>query len=678
MHAVVALEVTPDDLRDAQRDLQRQRPGARVAGYVPWSSGNFALVSSFTDPQTGLVSSSVVAIGKAPLLDGEKAAISILLTKKGAEVLWESFQTPTPDISFTFEMVLAGYHSPLSAKVEANWDQIYSHEAFDAGFASTYLSAEINAAFDDLRRSGAIKIIQVGEDAQLDRMVEATYTSLTNLMFSKVDSLDPSTLAKAVPKDSLMDKAKNKLKDERDAADTRNDNIRTRNAAIRARNAARDKAKKELEIADAAKTEATAKAEEAQAKADAKRKDADAARTLADDLKAQWETAKKATPLPRPTPKPPAPSPQPTPKPPAPSPQPTPKPPAPSAQPTPEPALPTTPGGAQPCGDAAACERAYNDANKNADALDKEAKALQTEADGLKKQSGGARDAERERLAAEPHEQEEELDSSPSFAVLATYELRKVHQSGTFVLDLNKYLTGSLVTRFAENIGDLRQLLKDGEHFRQVNLDDDLYKQREIVAMVDGFDAKDFGQWINFVSVQLRKKHAGGAETTDEVRIDRKNFDSTGNAFKLLYGWDGDTDRRQWLDYEYRATWSFFGGKEVELPWQKANAGAIALAPPFERRTVTLEADPARIQAAGVRSITTRIFYSLGGAEQVRQVTLSVDKQQLSGELEVLLPAGVLEYDYEITWRLPGNKTVSSGRQTTSEGVLFVDEVPSS
>ena len=59
-------------------------------------------------------------------------------------------------------------------------------------------------------------------------------------------------------------------------------------------------------------------------------------------------------------------------------------------------------------------------------------------------------------------------------------------------------------------------------------------------------------------------------------------------------------------------------------------------------------------------------------------MTLSVDKQQLSGELEVLLPAGVLEYDYEVTWRLPGNKTVSSGRQTTSEGVLFVDEVPSS
>jgi len=664
---------------------------------VPWSSGNFALVSSFTDPKTGLVTSNVVGIGKAPLLDGEKAAVSILLTKLGAKILWESFETPTPDISFVFEMEVEGYHSPLSARIEANWDQVYAHEAFGAGIASTYLSAEINAAFDDLRRDGAIKIVQVGQDAAMDKMVDTAYTALTNLMFSKVDSLDPEKLAKAAPKDSLMDRAGTKLESGRKAAEDRNKEIRTRNEAIRKRNEARDKAKKELEIAEAGKGEAAARAEEAQAKADARKKDAEIARALADDLKKQWDAAKKgavqpkpAVPASPPAPAPPAPEPKPgddkkpvtEPKPgdakkPATDPgKPAPAEPKKETPPAPDAALPTTPGGAQPCGTASACETAYNDAAKRADALDKEAKALQTEADNLKKQATGTRDAERERLAAEPHEEEESLESAPSFAILATYEMRKVHQSGTFVLDLNKYLTGALTTRFAENIGDLRQLKKDGEHFRQVNLDDPLYKQREIVAMVDGYDARDFGQWINFVTVQLRKRHAGGAETTDEVRIDRKNFNSAGNAFKLLYGWDGDTDRRGWLDYEYRTTWSFFGGQQVEQPWQKANAGAIGLAPPYERRTVKLEADPERLRAAGVRSITARVYYSLGGAEQVRQVTLGGDPQQLAGELEFLLPAGVLDYGYEITWRLPGNRTVSSGRQTTSEGVLFVDEVP--
>ncbi|MGH9888635.1 MAG: hypothetical protein ACREBE_24090, partial [bacterium] len=148
VHAVVALSVSTEQLRDAQRELQRKKPGAKIVGYVPYSSGIFGLVSSFKDPKTGNLVTQVVGLGKAPLLDGEKAAVSILLTKQGAKILWESFETPTPDISFSFEMELDGYHSPLGAKVEANWSQIYAHEAFAAGFASTYLSAEVNAAFD--------------------------------------------------------------------------------------------------------------------------------------------------------------------------------------------------------------------------------------------------------------------------------------------------------------------------------------------------------------------------------------------------------------------------------------------------------------------------------------------------------------------------------------------------
>ena len=31
------------------------------------------------------------------------------LTKLGAKILWESFQTPTPDISFSFEMDVTGF-----------------------------------------------------------------------------------------------------------------------------------------------------------------------------------------------------------------------------------------------------------------------------------------------------------------------------------------------------------------------------------------------------------------------------------------------------------------------------------------------------------------------------------------------------------------------------------------
>src|SRR5262249_27541356 len=103
-------------------------------------------------------------------------------------------------------------------------------------------------------------------------------------------------------------------------------------------------------------------------------------------------------------------------------------------------------------------------------------------------------------LAAHPYDpdlkdedtvQDRPEEDVPQFAVLATFELKSVHQKGTFKVDLNKYTTDNLTLRFDENIGDMRNLMKEGDNFRQVNLDDPLYKQRELVVMVDGMNAKD-------------------------------------------------------------------------------------------------------------------------------------------------------------------------------------------
>jgi hypothetical protein len=284
--------------------------------------------------------------------------------------------------------------------------------------------------------------------------------------------------------------------------------------------------------------------------------------------------------------------------------------------------------------------------------------------------------ANREKADAAANKQKEKSEEAvPSFAVMATYEIKQVRQRGVFRIDLNKYTTDNLSLRFDENIGDLRGLMGDAGHFRQVNLDDPLYKQREIVVFVDGFNAADFGQFVNFASVKLRKKHGSGVEGTDEVRVDRNNFSAQGNQFKLMYGWDGDTDRRKWLDYEYQPTWSFFGGRTIEGAWQAANAGAISLAPPLQRHIVDLQADPDAITSAGVRSITVKLYYDLGAGEQVKQVTLNASKGQLSDKLEFLLPAGKGDYGYEIQWRMKGDRVVTSGRRTGSETVLFVDEV---
>ena len=161
VHALVTLGVTPEQIAAANRELQRIKAGAKIQGPVVFKSGRFGLVSSFADPKGGL-SKQVVGLGNAPLLDGEKAAISMELTKQGAKILWQSFDTPTPDISFRFEMDMTGYRSPKRAIIDADWSKVYSHRSFGAGIATSYLAAEIKDAFDELRTTDAIKITQIG------------------------------------------------------------------------------------------------------------------------------------------------------------------------------------------------------------------------------------------------------------------------------------------------------------------------------------------------------------------------------------------------------------------------------------------------------------------------------------------------------------------------------------
>src|SRR5690606_27181298 len=111
-------------------------------------------------------------------------------------------------------------------------------------------------------------------------------------------------------------------------------------------------------------------------------------------------------------------------------------------------------------------------------------------------------------------------------------------------------------------------------------------------------------------------------------------------------------------------------------PWRHSQDGAIPLAPPFQRQSVEVQADPEMVAMGGVRVITVKVFYNLGAGEQVRQITLNAFKNVLSGQLEFMLPVNNPDYAYEAIYQVKGNRTVSTGKQRTSTGVLILDELP--
>lgn len=574
VHAVIELGVTKDQIKDAQRELQNIAPEGIIKGPVLYKEGTIALISSFVKAD-GELSKQVLGIGKAPMLDGQRAAVSIQLTKQGAKILWESFKTPTPDMSVSFEMTLTGYRSPKRALIEADFDQLYEHQNFQAGIAAPVLAAEIKMAFDDMVKKGAIKVTQVGSDENLEKIMETAYNKILDMMFQPAGGTGTPSLGSLAGltgaggnQPSMLDRATTMLGTARTEARTENERIRRENQAERDRVAA--------------------------------------------------ERARTG-----------------------------------GAQPT---GTPPASGGTPPASGGTPPEGGASERPDTRRAVSTPPTTSTT-----------ARTATPEDRPT-PNQQQEQ--TVPSFAIAVSYEMKRVRQRGIFKIDLNKYTTDNVTLRFDKNFGDI----KCDACFRQVNLDDALFKQRELVAFVDGANATDFGNYINFVTLTMKKKHQSGEITNDEVRIDRNNFNKEGNNFKLLYGWKGDNDRSKWLNYEYKTTWSFFGGHTVENAWAPNDAGAIALAPPLLRKTISLEADPDAIATAQVRAIDVKLFYSIGNKPQTKSVTLK--QNELSKTVDIIMPQNVDDYEYEVSWTLKGNKKKTSGKQKTNSTVLFVDEVP--
>ena len=556
VHAVIVLEVTEEHRKQAERELQRIKPGSTLRGPILFTDGTIALISSIAN-KDGEFTKQVLGVGKAPILDGHKAAISVLLNKQGAKILWESFKTPTPDMSVSFEMKMQGYRSPKRVKIEANFDQVYESSVFQAAAAvngPVLLAGEINSTFEDLRKSGAIKVEQYGEDEDLEKALETAYNKLTSMMFDPAGGTGSPSLgqlgsAAGVGGTSLLDRATQRLNSERTHAETRNREIRAENRADEARRTA------------SASSSASASGDSTASGGDA---------SLRDDV-----------------------------------------------------------------------------------------------AVGPRSVTRSAFTGEGESIGGNVIPEV----TVPSVSIMASYQMKRIHQQGTFNIDLNKYTVDNLVMRFDENFGQI----KCAECFREANLEDPLYVQRDVMAYLDGFNSEDFGKYINFANVTIRKQHEGGDVTNQEIRIDKTNFNTTGNNFKVIYGWKGDTDRGKWLSYDYKITWNYFGGFTEEEPWKTTDMGSVPISSPYVRKVIDVEANGDFFEQKGVRVAEIKVKYKLGEKEQVKTFRLDPKKAVLSGQIEVLMPANVLAYDYEINWFMKSGKVETSGILPGESALIFAD-----
>ncbi|MBU2452765.1 MAG: hypothetical protein KJ668_05570, partial [Proteobacteria bacterium] len=212
VHFLVTYGAGKDRVAAAQRRLQEIQPDARIEGPIVYRKGSFALITSFGQDQETLV--RTVAVGKAPLMEGQKAAVSMALSRQGAQLLWESFKGDTPDISLVFDMEFAGVREPYEATIEADWSRVSKHKRLKAGMKYSWFGADVDMLFQELRQDGAIKITTKGENASMDRIIESANAKLLQVMFDPAPVDDLSRAAAENNSYSSLNQAMKMLKED--------------------------------------------------------------------------------------------------------------------------------------------------------------------------------------------------------------------------------------------------------------------------------------------------------------------------------------------------------------------------------------------------------------------------------------------------------------------------------
>ena len=185
VHFLVTWGLTESEILTGESSLQMLDPEAKVVGPVPFKEGTFKIISA-TAGEGGLFNVKICGEGNAPIMPGQKGAVSIALTQEGASLLWESFKNPTSDISVMFMLKYNGITPAYEAKLKVDWDKVYTHHDVSVSGGGTVkaikLEGEIKAIFDELKQKGAIQLEVTGESEDMEKLLEVAYGHLIKLM----------------------------------------------------------------------------------------------------------------------------------------------------------------------------------------------------------------------------------------------------------------------------------------------------------------------------------------------------------------------------------------------------------------------------------------------------------------------------------------------------------------
>lgn len=222
---------------------------------------------------------------------------------------------------------------------------------------------------------------------------------------------------------------------------------------------------------------------------------------------------------------------------------------------------------------------------------------------------------------------------------------------------------------------------KDKSLARVIGLNDPSFQRREIFFEVDPEFSSLFSHDINSVSVEFIKKYPESmnqSEFTGELVFNQKDVAEANFSKSIAYprlGLDGS----EWLDYEYRALWSFRGGYQVGMPIDMdkssySSAPSQTLVPPAQVTKVEIEGNNAALSEGKVKRVNVTFSYRLLGKEVNKRARINPENDKLI--TLSLLHDRNSPVKYKINWYLDQKDGVQQNYQTLEDTYLLIGTPP--
>ncbi len=225
----------------------------------------------------------------------------------------------------------------------------------------------------------------------------------------------------------------------------------------------------------------------------------------------------------------------------------------------------------------------------------------------------------------------------------------------TFYMNLSQSTTVKVPVYSSGNLGGLFSSL-DSRYFRIVDMNDPAFQIRDLHFQIDGDYVDSFQDIINFVSVNFRKQYgASHDDQTKQIIINYQDVKGGNTIRSINYPRLGFTSS-DWLNYEYRISWSIKGENEtLKIPegqdkWLMTSEPAISLKPPFDKSIIEIDADRGLFRDAGVVTAVIDFATVLAGkARKYSSITLKSADAVSSASTSVYHDRGQ-EVVYRVTW----------------------------